>query len=106
LALAIVITAIVVERLIVIGRAAAVNGRKLTDDLVKSAGRGDLNGARHMVMGSNTPLARVAQEMLQTGNADDEALQSAADDAATLALKRAPAARIADEPATGTHGAR
>ena len=39
-----------------------------------------------MAMSSNTPLARVAQEMLQSGPADEETLQSAADDAATLAL--------------------
>jgi biopolymer transport protein ExbB/TolQ len=86
LVLAIVIAAIVVERMIVIGRAAAVDGRKLTDDLVQRAGRGDLNGARQSAMSSHTPLARVAQEMLQTGFADEETLQTSADDATTMAM--------------------
>ena len=86
LVIAIVVIAIILERMIVIGRAAAIDGRKLTDDLVRAAGRGDLNGARQIVMGSNAPLARVAREILQTGPADAETLQSAADDAATLVL--------------------
>jgi len=86
LVIAIVVIAIIVERMIVIGRAAAIDGRKLTDDVVRAAGRGDLNGARQAVMGSNAPLARVAREILQTGPADAETLQSTADDAATLVL--------------------
>ena len=86
LVLAIVIVAIIVERMIVIGRAMKVDGRKLTDELVQRAGRGDMNGARQVAMASSTPLARVAQEMLQTGFADEETLQTAADDATTLAM--------------------
>lgn len=86
LVLAMVINAIVIERLIVIGRAMKVNPRKLTDDLVQRAGRGDLNGARQVAMSSNTPIARVAQEMLQAGFSDEETLQTAADDATTLAM--------------------
>ena len=35
LVIAVVITAIVIERLIIIGRATALNGRKFTDDLVR-----------------------------------------------------------------------
>src|SRR5262245_66325987 len=86
LVIAIVIIAIIVERMIVIGRAAAIDGRKLTDDLVRAAGRGDMNGARQIVMASNTPIARVAKELLAAGPADAETLQSTADDAATLVL--------------------
>ena len=86
LVLAMVINAIIIERLIVIGRAMKVNSRRLTDDLVQRAARGDLNGARQVAMSSNTPIARVAQEMLQTGFADEEVLQTAADDATTLAM--------------------
>ncbi len=86
LVLAIVIAAIVAERMIVIGRAMRVNGRKLTDDLVQRAGKGDLTGARQAAMSSGTPLARVAQEMLSVGYAHEEALQTAADDATTLAM--------------------
>jgi biopolymer transport protein ExbB len=86
LVLGIVIIAIIVERMIVIGRAAAVDGRKLTDDVVRSATRGDLIGARQVAMRSSTPLAQVAQEILQVAPADEETLQSAADDAATIVL--------------------
>ncbi len=86
LVLGIVIIAIIVERMIVIGRAAAVDGHKLTEELVRTVARGDLNGARQIAMRSNTPLAQVAQEMLAAGPASEEVLQSAADDAATIAL--------------------
>ena len=86
LVLAMVINAIIIERLIVIGRAMKVNSRRLTDDLVQRAGRGDLAGARQVAASSNTPIARVAQEMLQGGFADEDTLQTAADDATTLAM--------------------
>jgi biopolymer transport protein ExbB len=86
LVLAVVIAAIVIERWIVIARASSLNGRKMTDDLLGHASRGDLVGARHLAMGSRAPLARVAQAMLESGHSDEETLQSAADDAATLVL--------------------
>jgi biopolymer transport protein ExbB len=86
LVIAVFIVAIVVERMIVIGRAASLNSRRMTDDLVRAVTRRDLNSARQIAMSSNSPVARVAQAMMQAGPAEEEALQSAADDAATLAL--------------------
>jgi biopolymer transport protein ExbB len=86
LVIAVFIVAIVVERMIVIGRAASLNSRRMTDDLVRAVTRRDLNSARQIAMSSNSPVARVAQAMMQAGVADEEALHSAADDAATLAL--------------------
>lgn len=86
LVIAVLIVAIVIERVIVIGRAAALNGRKMTDDLVRAATRHDLAGAHAISVKSGAPLARVAQAMLQSGLAEEEGLQIAADDAATLAL--------------------
>lgn len=86
LVLGVVIGAIVIERMIVIGRATSVDGRKFTDDLVGHASRGDTTAARQLAMMAATPVARVAQAMLQSGSQDEETLQSAADDAATLAL--------------------
>lgn len=86
LAIAIVIIAIVVERSIVIGRATAIDTRKLIDDLVRLAGRGDLGGARRIAGSSSTPVARVAQALLHAGTTDEAALQAAADDASTLVL--------------------
>jgi biopolymer transport protein ExbB len=104
LVIAILTVAIVIERTIVIGRAAALNGRKLTDDLVKSASRGDLAAAHHVSMQSSAPLARVAQAMLQSSATDEESLQIAADDAATLVLpgltKRIPALGVFANSAT------
>jgi biopolymer transport protein ExbB len=86
LVIAVLIVAIVFERFIVIGRATALNGRKLTNDLVKSLQRGDVQKARAISQKSSAPVAQVAQSMLEAGTSDEAALQSAADDAATLAL--------------------
>ncbi|HET9328273.1 MAG TPA: MotA/TolQ/ExbB proton channel family protein [Candidatus Eisenbacteria bacterium] len=86
LVIAVVIVAIVLERAIVISRAASLNGRKLTDDLVRAVGRGDLNGAHGLAVRSKAPVARVAQAMLQANVADEEYLQYTADNAATLCL--------------------
>lgn len=86
LGVGVLITAIVVERFIVIGTAAAVNSRRMADDLVRSIQRGDLSNARNVAMHSNAPAARVAQAILSTGHSDLSKLQAAGDDAATMAL--------------------
>jgi biopolymer transport protein ExbB/TolQ len=83
---AVVIAAIAVERFIVIGRAAAFNGRRMADDLVRTIGSGDANSARHIASQSHSPAARVAQAILRAGGGDEARLQAAGDDAATLAL--------------------
>jgi len=86
LATAVVVIAISVERFIVLGRAAGLNGRKLVDDIVRCVGRRDIAGARKLSRLSNAPAAQVAAAMLQVNDADLLRLQAAADDAATLAL--------------------
>src|SRR5262249_37708559 len=86
LVIAVVIVAIVLERMIVIGRAAAINSHKLTDDLVRMAGRGDLAGARHLAQRSTAPVARVAAAVLHVPTFDHDSLQGAAADAAPLVL--------------------
>jgi biopolymer transport protein ExbB/TolQ len=86
LVIAVVIVATVIERSIVIGHAARLNGRKFTDDLVRCVGRGDLSGAHGISTHSKAPLAKVAQAMLQSGETSEETLQTTADDAATLCL--------------------
>jgi biopolymer transport protein ExbB/TolQ len=104
LGIAIVVIAMITERMIVIGRATALNGRKMTDDLVRCVTRGDMNGARNSAMQSDAPVARVAQAMLMVGGGDEAALQAAADDAATLTLpdltKRLPALGVLANSAT------
>ena len=103
LVIAVVVIATVIERTIVIG-AAAINGRKLTEDLVRSVGRGDLAGAQRISTHSKAPVAQVAQAMIQSGVRDEEALQGVADDAATLCLpglsKRLPQLGVLANSAT------
>lgn len=85
LATGVVALAIVVERVIVIAQASSLDASKLTDDLLRSLQRGDLMGARNLSRASSAPAAQVAQALLNT-TGDESRLQSAADDAATLAL--------------------
>ena len=86
LAIAMIVTAIIVERFVVISKAMSIDARAFIEAIVNSARRGDWNGARGAAMRSNTPLARVAQAMLESGAQDEESLQRAADDATTLQL--------------------
>jgi biopolymer transport protein ExbB/TolQ len=82
----VLIAAIVVERFIVIGRAAAFNSKRMADDLVRSIGSSDMNTARNVAMSSHAPAARVAQAIMRVAPAEETRLQAAGDDAATLAL--------------------
>ena len=84
----VLIAAISIERLIVIGKAAAINSRKMVKDLVSTVARGDVNSARNISMQSNTPAGQVAQAILSAPAGDEHKLQAAGDDAATLALPR------------------
>jgi biopolymer transport protein ExbB len=86
LTIAMIVTAIVLERFTVITKAMAIDARAFVEAIVNAARRGDWNGARGTAMRSNTPLARVAQAMLESGAQDEESLQRAADDATTLQL--------------------
>ncbi len=86
LAIGMIVGAIIVERFIVLTKATRIDARSFTDGLVNHARRGDWNGARNAAMQSATPLARVAQAMVESGAQDEEALQRAADDATTLQL--------------------
>ncbi len=84
--IAMLINAILVERFMVLAKAWSVSGRKLADQLVPMVQRGDLNGARHLVMNGVSPVEKVAAAMLVAAPADEETIQSAADDASTLAM--------------------
>jgi len=86
LGIAVVILGIALERMLVIGRAAAVNSRKLVDDLVRQVSSGDMSGARTTSTKSKAPVALVAQALLHAQTADEMKLQMAADDAASMAL--------------------
>ena len=86
LGVAVIILGIALERMLVIGRAAAVNSRKLVDDLVRQVSSGDMSGARTTSTKSKAPVALVAQALLHAQTADEAKLQIAADDAASMAL--------------------
>lgn len=86
LGVAVFIVAIVLERLVVVGGAAAINGRKMMDDILRCLAKGDLAGARNVSGSSNAPVARVAQAMLTARSNDEARLLSAADAAAASAL--------------------
>ena len=78
--------AIALERFIVITGAAMLNGRKLTKDVLHHVNRGDLNAARTVSKKSNAAAAQVVQAVLAVSELDEARLQSAAEDAAALAM--------------------
>lgn len=86
LAIGVVVLAIAAERFIVISRAGGLNSRRLMDDILSRVRQGDLNGARNCSRMSSAPAARVAEGILLVAAEDAATIQSAADDAATLAL--------------------
>lgn len=85
LATGVLIIAIGVERFIVLSKAAGIDGKRLANDIAMAIQKGDMNNARRISQTSSAPAAQVAQAMLLAGG-DYARVQSAADDAATLAL--------------------
>ena len=86
LGIGVVAAAIALERFFVITGAAALNGKKLTNDVLAQINRGDLNAARNVSRKSNAPAAQVVQAVLSVAEVEESKLQSAADDAAALAM--------------------
>jgi biopolymer transport protein ExbB/TolQ len=86
LSIGVVAAAIALERFLVITTAAALNGKKLTNDVIAQINRGDLNAARNVSKKSNAAAAQVVQAVLAVPELDESKLQSAADDAAALAM--------------------
>jgi len=86
LAIGLIVLAIVIERMLVIGKAMRIDARAFVDEVVNFGRRGDWSSARRAAMASGVPLARVAQAMLEAGATDEESLQRAADDATTLQM--------------------
>jgi biopolymer transport protein ExbB len=86
LGIGVMAAAIALERFLVITTAAALNGKKLTNDVIAQINRGDLNAARNVSRKSNAAAAQVVQAVLAVPELDESKLQSAADDAAALAM--------------------
>jgi len=80
--------AIALERFIVIMGASRLDGRRLTRDVLNHIQRGDLTSARNVGRMSSAPAAQVVQAVLGVPELDENKLQSAAEDAAALALPR------------------
>jgi biopolymer transport protein ExbB len=86
LGIGVVAAAIALERFLVITGASVLNGKKLTNDVIAQINRGDLNAARNVSRKSNAPAAQVVQAVLSVPELEESKLQSAADDAAALAM--------------------
>ena len=86
LGIGVVAAAIALERFLVITGASVLNGKKLTNDVIAQISRGDLNAARNVSRKSNAPAAQVVQAVLSVPELEEAKLQSAADDAAALAM--------------------
>jgi biopolymer transport protein ExbB len=82
----VVILAVLLERFWVIGRAASLDGGKFARDLERMITRGDANGATALCRRVHTPAGKVALHIFAEESGDEARLQSAADEAATLAL--------------------
>lgn len=86
LGIGVVAAAIALERFIVIVGASRLNGKKLTNDVLNLIHRGDVASARNVGRMSGAPVAQVIQAVLAVQEFDEHKLQSAAEDAAALAL--------------------
>ena len=86
LGIGVVAAAIAVERFIVIVGASRLDGKKLTNDVLAYIHRGDVTSARNVGRMSTAPAAQVIQAVLAVPELDENKLQSAAEDAAALAL--------------------
>ena len=86
LAVAVVGTAMALERFWVIGRASAWNGDKLARDLAARASKGDVKGALDTARKVNSPVGRVAQAILSAPSFSEESLMNAADGEAAMVL--------------------
>jgi len=86
LGIGVVAAAIALERFFVITAASVLNGKKLTNDVLAQINRGDFNAARNVSRKSNAPAAQVVQAVLSVPELEESKLQSAAEDAAALAM--------------------
>jgi biopolymer transport protein ExbB/TolQ len=86
LAVAVVIVAFVAERFWAIGRSAAFNATKFTNDVVGRVAKGDVGGAAELCRRTKHPVATVAHAVITRADADEERMQAAADGATMVAL--------------------
>lgn len=83
---ALLILAIVLERLWVIGRAGGMNVGRFTGDVVKHLAKGDVSGAVELCQKVRNPAGRVAYAILSSNTNNEDSLNNAADGAAVVVL--------------------
>ena len=86
LATAVLILAIILERLWVIGRAGAMNAARFSRDVTKLVGKGDVAAAVELTKKVKSPAGRVAYAILSSGTDNEDSLNNAADGAAVVVL--------------------
>jgi len=74
------------ERFWVVARASSWNGRKLVRDLSERVLKGDVRGATELAKRVSSPIGQVAHAILSSGSRSEEALYSAGDGEASIAL--------------------
>jgi len=77
---------IILERVWVIGRASALNSKKLISDLELRIGQGDIPGALLLAKQIESPVSRVAAGMLAADRSTDERIYNAAEASAVVVL--------------------
>lgn len=82
----VLILGLALERFWVIGRASAVRGGKLTDDLLRLVSLGDVAGAAELCRKVKGPVAQVAYAVLTRNSRDEDKLHNAAENEAVLVL--------------------
>lgn len=83
---AVLILAIVLERLWVISRAGALDGARFTRDVTKLVASGELKSALELSRKIKNPAGRVAYAILSSETSDEDRLNNAADGAAVVVL--------------------
>ncbi len=83
---ALLILAIVLERLWVIGRAGGLNVGRFTGDVVKHLAKGDVSAAADLCQKVRNPAGRVAYAILSSNTNNEDSLNNAADGAAVVVL--------------------
>jgi biopolymer transport protein ExbB/TolQ len=86
LAAAVMILAIILERLWVIGRASALDGKRFTRDVLRLVQKQDTQNALALTRKNRGPAGRVAHAILSSATVDEDKLHNAADDAALVVL--------------------
>lgn len=86
LGVGVAVLAVILERIWVIGRASSLRSDKLIDDLVRMVSQGAIADAATTAKKIQSPVARVATNVLTAEATSEDRLQNAAENAATVVL--------------------